>query len=72
MLGEPAFVRHDPPARYWQYRPDGCALDLFLYEDATGTAILDHLASRATRASGVGLRECLGRVIHHYESGNTG
>ena len=30
-LGEPDFVRTDPPAVIWQYRSEDCVLDLFLY-----------------------------------------
>jgi hypothetical protein len=30
-LGEPDFLREEPPAVIWQYRNDDCVLDLFLY-----------------------------------------
>ncbi|HKX09569.1 MAG TPA: hypothetical protein VJN67_15325, partial [Stellaceae bacterium] len=32
-LGEPDFVREEPPAVIWQYRSADCVLDLFLYRD---------------------------------------
>lgn len=31
ILGEPDFVREEPPAVIWQYRGAGCVLDLFFY-----------------------------------------
>ena len=36
LLGAPAFARSDPPAALWQYRQDGCLLDLYLYADNGG------------------------------------
>ncbi len=33
LLGRPAFRRDDSPALIWQYRSDGCLLDVFLYTD---------------------------------------
>ncbi len=30
-LGEPDFLREEPPAVIWQYRSEDCVLDLFLY-----------------------------------------
>jgi hypothetical protein len=37
-LGEPDFVRREPPAVIWQYRSEDCVLELFLYEG--GDALL--------------------------------
>ncbi len=36
MLGRPDFKRRDPPAQLWQYRKDGCMLDVFLYQGGAG------------------------------------
>ena len=33
LLGEPDFVREEPPAVIWQYRGADCVLDLFFYRD---------------------------------------
>jgi hypothetical protein len=33
-LGEPDFVRPEPPAMVWQYRGSECVLDIFLYRGA--------------------------------------
>lgn len=32
LLGEPAMVRHEPPAEVWQYRSDACVLDVYVYD----------------------------------------
>jgi len=34
LLGEPEFVRQEPPAVIWQYRSAECVLDLILYRSA--------------------------------------
>ena len=34
LLGEPEFIRQEPPAVIWQYRSAECVLDLFLYRSA--------------------------------------
>jgi hypothetical protein len=34
LLGEPDFVRPEPPAMVWQYRGSECVLDVFLYRGA--------------------------------------
>ena len=35
LLGNPQFQRMDAPAELWQYRQNGCVLDLFLYPSST-------------------------------------
>jgi hypothetical protein len=39
ILGTPGFRRRDEPAEIWQYRGQGCILDVFLYDGATGKAV---------------------------------
>src|SRR5262249_51248319 len=34
LLGEPDFLREEPPAVVWQYRGANCVLDLFFYRSA--------------------------------------
>jgi hypothetical protein len=34
LLGEPDFMRQEPPAVVWQYRGATCVLDLFFYRSA--------------------------------------
>lgn len=45
LLGEPVFVRRDPPAEFWRYRHVDCVLELIFY-DTAGEQRLSHLASR--------------------------
>jgi len=46
LLGAPHFRRVDAPAELWQYRVNGCVLDLFLYPTSAGTLTVDHLEAR--------------------------
>jgi len=36
LLGPPGLRRKEPPAQVWQYRGEGCVLDLYLYPDGDG------------------------------------
>lgn len=58
MLGIPDFKRHDPPAEIWQYRKDGCLLDLFLYQD-DGQYRVTHVEVRGHSIEEVSGAECL-------------
>ena len=46
LLGAPHFKRTDAPAELWQYRLNGCVLDLFLYPASGGGLAVDHLETR--------------------------
>lgn len=52
LLGTPHFRRVDAPAELWQYRVNGCVLDLFLYPSGTGALAVDHLETRVLTAGG--------------------
>ena len=55
LLGAPHFRRVDAPAELWQYRVNGCVLDLFLYPASGGSLSVDHLETRivdGAKASG--------------------
>jgi hypothetical protein len=41
LLGEPDFVRDEPPAVIWQYRGTDCVLDLFLYRNGDALRVAD-------------------------------
>ncbi|MEK9754077.1 MAG: hypothetical protein VW338_12845 [Rhodospirillaceae bacterium] len=47
LLGAPHFRRTDAPAELWQYRLNGCVLDLFLYPASGGGLTVDHLSTRS-------------------------
>src|SRR5262249_19066169 len=38
-LGKPRLVRLDDPAQVWQYRGDGCVVDVYLYPTAGRMAV---------------------------------
>lgn len=50
LLGEPVFVRRDPPAEFWRYRHRTCVLELFFFE-RDGQHRLDHMATRQSALS---------------------
>jgi len=60
MFGVPDFKRHDPPAEIWQYRKDGCLLDVFLYleKDHPQTLRVRHVESRGRSVTEVSHKEC--------------
>lgn len=63
VLGEPGFVRRDPPAEIWQYRTSGCVLHLFLYADAGERLALRHLEARRPEGGETATDDCLRHVI---------
>ncbi|MEX2200041.1 MAG: hypothetical protein WD711_01500 [Dongiaceae bacterium] len=54
-LGKPVFLMRAQAAEIWQYRADGCVLDLYLYEESGALRVL-YLEARdsfgATQAPG--------------------
>lgn len=47
LLGEPALQRTEGDAQAWLYAGRACALDLFLYADASGTRRVVHATARS-------------------------
>ena len=39
ILGTPGFLRRDNPAEIWQYRGQGCTLDVFFYDGTGGKSV---------------------------------
>lgn len=39
ILGVPGFTRRDNPAEIWQYRAQGCTLDVFFYDSVSGKEV---------------------------------
>ena len=60
MFGAPDFRRHDPPAEIWQYRKDGCLLDIFLYLEKDRPDILRvrHVEVRGRSVTEVSHKKC--------------
>lgn len=65
LLGTPGFRRKDSPAEIWQYRTQGCFLDVFLYADKAGGELYSvaHVEVRARRAEPVTKQDCLRQVV---------
>lgn len=63
LLGDPRFVRRDVArtgvAEVWQYRMDGCVLDVFLYTGNTGLAEVAHFEVRSIKGANGPLAESL-------------
>lgn len=59
LLGEPAFVRRDPPAEVWQYHGTGCVLDLFLYDEPGGGHRVAHVEARTGTAAPTPVEPCI-------------
>lgn len=68
ILGEPGFVRRDPPAELWQYRTQDCTLDLFFYDDGYGVYRLAHLDFRGAIYNRDQEDNCLRDIIELTES----
>ncbi len=64
MLGIPDFKRRDPPAEIWQYRNDGCLLDVFLYLGDSGYSVT-HVEVRGRSVDEVSGTECLLEALAH-------
>ena len=61
-LGEPFTLRKEAPAQVWQYRTDQCVLDIFLYEEADGPAVV-YLEARDLQASPTETGVCIGNLL---------
>ena len=62
LLGNPQFQRMDAPAELWQYRQNGCVLDLFLYPSSTGLSV-DHLETRHLKTASGDAQECFAAMV---------
>lgn len=62
FLGEPDFVRQEPPAVVWQYRGTDCVLDLFLYSSADDLRVA-YAETRDRGAARVSQSECYADLV---------
>ncbi|MBT3172698.1 MAG: hypothetical protein HN333_14850 [Rhodospirillaceae bacterium] len=63
LLGAPHFQRVDNPAEIWQYRRNGCVLDLFLYPASNGALAVDHLETRHFEVSDSNPQSCFATMV---------
>ncbi|RED51470.1 hypothetical protein [Aestuariispira insulae] len=61
-VGRPHMVRRDGPAEVWQYRGDGCVLDLFLYDQENELQV-KHVDLRSQSLADDSLKACLADMI---------
>jgi hypothetical protein len=57
-LGKPGLVRLDDPAQVWQYRGQGCVVDVYFYPSGTGMAV-SHAEARSQKYTGDPMNPCL-------------
>jgi len=62
VLGDPELVRREAPAEIWQYRNDGCVLDVFLY-DTDGRRTVTYVEARDGDAQRIDARTCLNTLL---------
>lgn len=65
LLGPPAQLRREPPAEVWQYRVDGCVLDLFLYDEADERRVV-HLEARDQSMAPADAEACLEDLLRRH------
>src|SRR6185369_15405950 len=70
-LGKPGLVRLDDPAQVWQYRAQGCVVDVYLYPSSDGMAV-SHAEARSQKYTGDPINPCLAVLSqsHHKPMGS--
>ncbi len=71
FLGAPEMIRREAPASLWQYRADGCVLDVVLYPDRKGDKVT-FLEARANGATKIAPRICLNKLLRARYDGSAG
>jgi len=88
LLGTPDYRRRDTPAEIWQYRGDGCILDLFLYgkkiapqasarnKKSGGAEIntprVTHMEFRKSGGAAISDRDCFHELLRERQAGRPG
>lgn len=71
FLGAPELIRREAPASLWQYRAEGCVLDVVLYPDRTGDKVT-YLEAREDGATKIPPRDCLNKLLRARFDGSSG
>jgi hypothetical protein len=71
FLGAPELIRREAPASLWQYRADGCVLDVVLYPDRSGDKVT-YLEAREDGATKMPPRTCLNKLLRARYDGSAG
>lgn len=68
LLGEPRFIRHEPPAEVWLYAAGNCIFHVFMYDEAgTGSYRVVHYDVAASSRSIQPVNECFANVLSRAE-----
>jgi hypothetical protein len=62
FLGAPELIRRESPASIWQYRADGCVLDIVLYPES-GADKVSYIEAREDGLTRMPPRACLRRLL---------
>lgn len=60
-LGDPQRIRREAGAQIWQYASPACVLDVFLYEEARGSAVV-HVEARNLDGGQADTSRCVGSL----------
>ncbi len=60
-LGDPQRIRREAGTQVWQYASPACVLDIFLYEEARGSAVV-HVEARDLEGQRADPSRCLGSL----------
>jgi hypothetical protein len=71
FLGAPELIRREAPASLWQYRAEGCVLDVVLYPDRQGDKVT-YLEARENGATKIPPRTCLNKLLRARFTGSSG
>lgn len=71
FLGAPQLIRREAPASLWQYRAEGCVLDVVLYPDRQGDKVT-YLEAREDGAVKIAPRTCLNKLLRARYNGSSG
>lgn len=71
FLGAPELIRRETPASLWQYRAEGCVLDVVLYPDRQGDKVT-YLEAREDGAVKIAPRTCLNKLLRARFDGSSG
>ena len=71
FLGAPELIRREAPASLWQYRAEGCVLDVVLYPDRSGDKVT-YLEARENGETKIAPRTCLNKLLRARFSGSAG
>ncbi len=67
-LGNPQRIRREAGAQIWQYAGLACVLDVFLYEEARGSAVV-HVEARDLDGRQADPGRCMGSLDRVVETG---